>query len=171
MTTTRILHLLVIALLAGFVADSSAQTQPPPSPQALKALREAAQQAERNCTALYNRLRWVQIRNPRQSKALAAALRLRDVSRKWSDATVSERWPRPEWLRSCSDILLSAWVDEEQYFPSVEAAPSLLDLWSSTETSLVVLYNTALPVMGESPSRTLPQALTAGVPKAGSSVK
>lgn len=167
----RTLHLFAIGLFAGLVSTSFAQAPAPPSPEALKSLREAAQRVERNCTALYNQLRWVQIRNARQSKALAAALRLRDVSRKWTDATVSERSPRPEWLRTCSDLLLSAWVDEEQYFPSVEAAPSLAELWSNTEASLVALYNIALPIMGESPSRPMPRALASGASKTGSAGK
>ncbi|MCX6906696.1 MAG: hypothetical protein NTY01_01495 [Verrucomicrobia bacterium] len=158
-------HILLIALLAGFAASSFAQTPPKLSPQSVATLRGVAQDAEQHCVTLYYKLRWVQMRTADQSKAMGAALHLRDAARKFAGATTSERWPRPDWMRYCSEILLNAWVEEERYFPTLEAPPAILELWSATQASLVTLYKTAEPVMGRPMGVPLPQALTAGVPK------
>ena len=165
MTTMKILHLLLIVLLAGFAANSTAQTSPALTPQSVAVLRGAAQEAEQNCTTFYNKLRWIQMRTADQSRALGAALHLRDAARKFAGATVSDRWPRPDWLRYCSERLLNAWVEEEQYFPALEATPVILELWSHTQASLVKLYKVAEPIMGRPMGVPLPQALTAAMPK------
>ncbi|MFA6564051.1 MAG: hypothetical protein WCV00_19270 [Verrucomicrobiia bacterium] len=161
----KTLHLIITLLLAGIASISTAQTPQKLSPQSVAALRGVAQEAELNCTTFYNKLRWVQMRTADQSKAMGAALHLRDAARKFAGATTSERWPRPDWLRYCSERLLNAWVEEEQYFPSLEAPPVVLELWSHTQASLVTLYKAAEPIMGRPMGVALPQALTAGAPK------
>ncbi|MBI5686074.1 MAG: hypothetical protein HZC54_13460 [Verrucomicrobia bacterium] len=158
-------HLLLVALLAGFAAHAPGQTPPKLSPQSVAVLRGVAQEAERNCVTFYDKLRWVQMRTADQSKALGAALRLRDAARKFAGATTSERWPRPDWLRYCSERLLNAWVEEEQFFPTLEAPPAILELWAVTQASLVALYKTAEPIMGRPMGVPLPQALSAAAPR------
>lgn len=162
MTTIR---LSLITLLTAFAASSFAQTQPKTSPQSVALLRGVAQEAERNCVTFYDKLRWIQMRTADQSKAMGAALHLRDAARKFAGATTSERWPRPDWLRYCSERLLNAWVEEEQYFPTLDAPPAILELWTVTQASLVILYKTAEPIMGRPMGVPLPQALTAGASK------
>jgi len=164
MTTMKTTYLILIAVLAGFAVSSYSQT-PKLSPQSVAALRGVAQDAEQHCVTLYDKLRWVQMRTADQSKAMGAALHLRDAARKFAGATTSERWPRPDWLRYCSERLLNAWVEEERYFPTLEAPPAILELWSATQASLVTLYKTAEPIMGRPMGVPLPQALTAGAPK------
>lgn len=156
---------IVIALIATLAADATAQTPSKLTPQSVLSLRGVAQEAEQNCTTFYDKLRWVQMRTADQSRALTAALHLRDAARKFAGATTSDRWPRPDWLRYCSERLLNAWVEEEQYFPSLGAPPVILELWTHTQDSLVTLYKTAEPIMGRPLGVQLPQALGAGAPK------
>ncbi len=158
-------YLFLVTLFAGFAADCSAQTPPKLSPQSVAVLRGVAQEAERNCVTFYDKLRWVQMRTADQSKAMGAALHLRDAAKKFAGATTSERWPRPDWLRYCSERLLNAWVEEEQYFLTLEASPAILELWAVTQASLVTLYTTAEPIMGRPMGVPLPQALSAAAPK------
>lgn len=152
-------------LFAILAVNSTAQTPPRLTPQSVLSLRGIAQEVEQNCTTFYDKLRWVQMRTADQSRALTAALHLRDAARKFAGATTSERWPRPDWLRYCSERLLNAWVEEEQYFPSLGAPPVILELWAHTQDSLVALYRTAEPIMGRPLGVQLPQALAAGPPR------
>lgn len=161
----KTLHLIITLLLAALASNSTAQTPQKLSPQSVAMLRGVAQEAERNCITFYDKLRWVQMRTADQSKAMGAALHLRDAAKKFAGATASERWPRPDWLRYCSERLLNAWVEEEQYFPTLEAPPAILELWAVTQASLVALYKTAEPIMGRPMGVPLPQALNAAVPK------
>jgi hypothetical protein len=159
------LRFIITVLLAAFAADSPAQAPLKLSPQSVAALRDVATVAEQNCTTYYNKLRWIQMRTADQSKAMGAALHLRDAAKKFAGATTSERWPRPDWLRYCSERLLDAWIEEERYFPSLEAPPAVLELWAHTQASLVALYKAAEPIMGRPVGVALPQALIAASPK------
>ena len=167
MTTMKTLPLLTVLVLTGVTAIASAQTLANQSPQAVAGLRAAAKEAEQNCNIFYDKLRWQQMRTPDQSKAMAAALHLRDAARKFAGATSSERWPRPDWLRYCSERLLDAWVEEERFFPTLEVSPVLRDLWGHVQGSLVALYQTAEPIMGRPVGVALPQALNPAGPKPG----
>jgi hypothetical protein len=159
------LQLVIAVMFAGLPASAPAQTPTRLSPQAVATLRDVAHAAEQNCTTFYNKLRWIQMRTADQSKAMGAALHLRDAAKKFAGATTSERWPRPDWLRYCSERLLDAWLEEEQYFPSLEAPPAVLELWAHTQASLVALYKAAEPIMGRPVGVALPQALSAALSK------
>ena len=150
-----------LIVFAGLVAGASAQVpMPPPVPvEALVGLRGVATEAARNCELFLNDAKRVSIRNAQQGQALAAIRSLRDAAKKYADATVSARWPRPDWLRYCSETLLDAWINVDQTFPQLQAPPPVMAWWSRAQGGLVALYNAAAPYMGRPSGGPLPMAL------------
>jgi len=157
----------VISLIAfgGLVVSAAAQApQPPPvSPQTLASLRGVATEAARNCEFFLNEAKRVSVRNAQQGQALAAIRSLHDAAKKYADATTSARWPRPDWLRTCSETLLDAWINVDTTFPQLQGPPPVVDWWNRSQAALVALYNAAAPLMGRPTGGSLPMALSGGV--------
>jgi len=143
--------LATMIVVAGFAAGVAAQgPQPPPvPPQVLAGLRGVATEAARNCEFFLNEAKRVSIRDSQQGRALAAIRSLRDAAKKYADATISARWPRPDWLRYCSETLLDAWINVDVTFPQLQAPPPVMDRWGRAQGALVALYNAAAPYMGK----------------------
>ena len=150
----------------GLTAMAGAQMPPPVPPEALAGLRGVAGEAARNCNFFLERANHISIRNSQQGHALAAIRSLREAARKYADATVSAHWPRPDWLRYCSERLLDAWIGVDQTFPMLEAPPEVMAWWGRTQGALVALYNAAAPIMGRPSGGPLPMALGGGGPGA-----
>lgn len=163
--------LATIAAIASLALAASGPSGPPAvSPSALQSMRGVAADAAQNCAALHADARRVPIRNSQQGRALAAIVRLKDATRKFADATTAARWPRPDWLRVCSEDLLQSWISVDKAFPALQASPEVADSWNSTQTALVALYNAAVPYIGRSAGGPMPVALGgSGAPAAKSS--
>jgi hypothetical protein len=151
------------AAVFGLIAAAGAQMPPP---EALAGLRGVAADAARNCNFFLERANHVSIRSSQQGQALAAIRSLREASRRYADATVSAHWPRPDWLRYCSERLLDAWIGVDQTLPMLEAPPEVMAWWGRTQGALVALYNAAAPFMGRPSGGPLPMALGGGGPSA-----
>jgi hypothetical protein len=156
-------------VVAGFAMGVTAQVpQPPPvPPQVLAGLRGVAMEAARNCEFFLSDAKRVSIRDSQQGQALAAIRTLRDAAKKYADATVSSRWPRPDWLRYCSETLLDAWINVDVTFPQLQAPPPVMDKWNRAQGALVALYNAAAPYMGKPAGGPLPMALGGGAAQPG----
>lgn len=151
-------------ILAGCVVGAAAQgPQPPPvPPQVLAGLRGVATEAARSCEFFLNEAKRVSVRDSQQGRALAAIRTLRDAAKKYAEATISARWPRPDWLRFCSETLLDAWINVDMTFPQLQAPPPVIDRWNRAQGALVALYNAAAPYMGKPAGGPLPIALGGG---------
>jgi hypothetical protein len=121
-------------------------------------MRSAAHDAAINCNHFYDHSRQLQIRSSEMGKSLAAILRLRDTVRKYQDAVSSDYWPRPDWLRVCSENLITAWINVEVSFPQLEPTPPVVGWWDRSQHSLVDLYQASSPYIGR-PTGPLPSAL------------
>jgi len=155
------LQIICIALLAGLAPlPCGANDNLPPAlpPQVLAAMRSAAHNAAVNCNHFYDHARRLQVRNSEMGKSLAAILRLRDAVRKYHNAVSSDYWPRPDWLRECSEHLLNAWINVEVSFPQLEPTPPVVGWWNQSQHSLVDLYRASSPYAGQ-PQGPLPSAL------------
>ncbi|MCX6909689.1 MAG: hypothetical protein NTY01_16825, partial [Verrucomicrobia bacterium] len=73
--------------------------------------------------------------------------------------------PRPDWLRTCSETLLDAWINVDQTFPQLQGPPPVADWWNRAQAALVALYNAAAPLMGRPTGGPLPMALSGGSAK------
>ncbi len=159
----------VIAALAGLAPLARGQAGPPPvPPQVLQGMRGVAHDAAQNCIYLHENARRVSIRSSHQGHALAAIVRLKDAAKKFADATCADRWPRPDWLRVCSENLLDSWMGVDQTFPMLAAPPPVVDWWNRAQTALVALYNSAAPYIGRPAGGPMPMALGGGGVPAGS---
>jgi hypothetical protein len=127
-------------------------------PQVLADMRSAAHDAAINCGHFYDHARGLQVRSSDMGRSLAAILRLRDTVRKYQDAVSSDYWPRPDWLRACSENLLNAWINVEVSFPQLEPTPPVVGWWDRSQQSLVNLYRAASPYIGQ-PTGPLPSIL------------
>ncbi len=155
------LQIICIASLAGLASlPCGADDNLPPAlpPQVLADMRSAAHDAAINCSHLYDHARGLQVRNLEMGKALAATLRLRDSVRKYQDAVSSDYWPRPDWLKVCSENLLNAWINVEVSFPQLEPTPPVVGWWDRSQQSLVNLYRASSPYIGR-PTGPLPSIL------------
>ena len=155
------LQIICIASLAGLASlPCGADDNLPPAlpPQVLADMRSAAHDAAINCSHFYDHARGLQVRNLEMGKALAATLRLRDSVRKYQDAVSSNYWPRPDWLRECSEHLLTAWINVEVSFPQLESTPPVVGWWDRSQQSLVNLYRASSPYIGQ-PTGPLPSIL------------
>ena len=157
----RPIALCLIAVIAGFASpQANAQAGPPGlPPQALEGMRGAAYAAARSCDHFYDTAQRVPIRTRQGGETLAAIRRLRDASRNFASATTSNQWPRPDWLRVCSERLLDSWIYVERILPTVPAPPPVLSTWGQAQGSLVGLYRTAEPYIGRPTGGPLPSAL------------
>lgn len=162
MKLTRYLILMIVA--AGFAMSASAQApQPPPvPPEVLAGLRGVATEAARNCEFFLSDAKRVSIRDSQQGQALAAIRALHTAAKKYADATISSRWPRPDWLRYCSETLLDAWINVDATFPQLQAPAPVMEKWNRAQGALVALYNAAAPYMGKPAGGPLPMALGGG---------
>lgn len=161
--------LAVIAAVASFAPIARGQSGPPPVPPAvLQGMRGVAYDAAQNCVFLHDNARRVSIRSSQQGQALAAIVHLKDAAKKFADATTADRWPRPDWLRVCSERLLDSWMGVDQTFPMLAAPPPVVDWWNRAQTALVALYNAAAPYIGRPAGGPMPLALGGGGIPAGS---
>jgi hypothetical protein len=159
----------LVAVIAALASPQATGQQPvPPNlpPEVLQNMRGSAYGAAQACEQLYNAARQVPIRTRQGGETLAAILRLRDASRSFAKATTSSHWPRPDWLRSCSERLLDCWVYVDRILPTVPAPPTVLAEWRNAQGALVALYKTAAPYIGRPTGGPLPSAL-AGPPPTG----
>ncbi|MFZ2642733.1 MAG: hypothetical protein WA117_17190 [Verrucomicrobiia bacterium] len=153
--------IICIASMAGLAPlPCGADDNLPPAlpPQVLATMRVAAHDAAINCSHFYDHSRRLQIRSSEMGKSLAAILRLRDTVRKYQNAVSSDYWPRPDWLRVCSENLLTAWINVEVSFPQLEPTPPVVGWWDQSQHSLVDLYRAASPYIGQ-PAGPLPSVL------------
>ena len=156
--------IICIASLALAGCATNPGHQPGPSagaltPQQMLAnMRVTSHDAAVNCGYFYDHSRQLQIRSLEMGKSLAAILRLRDAVRKYDDAVSSEAWPRPDWLRECSEHLLNAWINVEVSFAQLEPTPPVVGWWDRSQHSLVDLYHASSPYIGR-PVAPLPSAL------------
>lgn len=157
------LGLPLIAVIASLASPQALAQSVPPNlpPQVLEGMRGAAYAAARSCDHFYDTAQHVPIRTRHGGETLAAIRRLRDASRSFANATSSNQWPRPDWLRYCSERLLDSWLFVERILPTVPAPPSVLSTWSQAQGSLVTLYRTAEPYIGRPTGGPLPSALAA----------
>lgn len=155
--------LCLIALVTGLALPTASAQPVPPNlpPQVLENMRGAAYAAVRACDHFYSTAQRVPVRTRHGGETLAAIRRLRDASRSFASATTSNHWPRPDWLRYCSERLLDSWICVERILPTVPAPPPVLSTWSQAQGSLVSLYRTAEPYIGRPSGGPMPAALAA----------
>jgi len=122
-------------------------------------LRSYAHEAAKQVGYFLDNAKRVPIRSKEQGDALAAIRALHNSTKQYANATVSARWPRPDWLRYCSENLLDTWIRVDQSFPMLQAPPPVMDWWSRAQGALVALYNAATPYMGKPSGGPLPLAL------------
>ncbi len=157
------LGLCLVAMMAA-LASTQVTAQPVPPglpPHALEGMPGAAYAAARACGHFYDTAHRVPIRTRHGGETLAAIRRLRDASRSFASATISNQWPRPDWLRYCSERLLDAWIHVNRILPTVPAPASVLSTWGQAQGSLVALYKAAEPYIGRPTGGPLPAALGA----------
>lgn len=157
---------VVLGAIIVVLASSYTSAQPTPPnlpPQSLENMRGAAYAAARACDYFYDAARRVPIRTRQGGETLAAILRLRDASRNFASATTASYWPRPDWLRYCSERLLDSWIFVERILPTVPAPPPVLSTWGQAQASLIALYRTAEPYIGRPSGGPLPSALAAAL--------
>lgn len=160
-TYLQILCAASLVGLAPWICGADDGVPPALPPQVLADMRKTAHDAAINCSHFYDHARWLQVRNLEMGKSLAAILRLRDAVRRYYEAVSTDYWPRPDWLRECSEHLLNAWINVEISFPQLEPTPPVVGWWNQTQHDLVDLYHAALPYIGQ-PQGPLPSALSAG---------
>jgi len=123
-------------------------------------MRGTAHEAAIACSHFYDHSRHLQIRSSEMGNSLAAILRLRNAVQKYHDAVSSEEMPRQDWLRECSEHLLSAWVKVEVSFPQLEPTPPVVGWWNRSQDCLVAMYQASSPYIGQpSAPGPLPTAL------------
>jgi len=155
--------LRLVTVVASLAASAASAQQGPPNlpPQALDNMRGGAYAAARACDQFYSTAQRVPVRTRHGGETLAAIRRLRDACRSFANATTSTHWPRPDWLRYCSEQLLDSWICVERILPTVPAPPPVLSAWSQAQGSLVALYRSAEPYIGRPTGGPLPAALIA----------
>ena len=121
-------------------------------------MRSAARDTVINCGHLYGYACQLQIRSPEMGKSLAAILRLRDAARRYHSGVSWSYAPQSNWLRECSETLLDAWIEVEMSLPLLEPTPLVAGWWNRSQHSLVTLYHTSSPYIGQ-PIAPLPSAL------------
>ncbi|MBI5396728.1 MAG: hypothetical protein HZA91_15650 [Verrucomicrobia bacterium] len=156
-------YLALVAVIAGLASPQATadHVRPGLPPQVLQGMRGAAYAAARACDQFYSTARRVPVRTRQGGETLAAILRLRDASRHFAEATTSSYWPRPDWLRMCSERLLDSWIYVERILRTVPAPPPVLTEWSRAQGGLAALYRTAEPYIGRPSGGPLPAALAA----------
>ena len=156
---------LFLAVIVGVIPVTTLAGDVPPAlpPQVLGQMRGAAANAATTSGHFYDSARQLQVRNLEMGKTLAAILRLRDAARKFAEATASNDWPRPDWLRVCSEHLLNRWMEVEQRFPLLEPTPPVVSWWNHTQADLVALYGVAGAYIGR-PAGPVPTALANAQP-------
>ncbi|MBI5396336.1 MAG: hypothetical protein HZA91_13655 [Verrucomicrobia bacterium] len=137
-------------------------------PAYVAGLRSYAHEAAKEAGCLLDAAKRVPVRGKEQGDALASVRALQNSAKQYVNATVSAYWPRPDWLRHCSENLLDSWMRVDQSLPMLHAPPPVMECWGRAQAAMVALYN-AVPPMDKPSGRPLPLALGSGadVPASG----